>query len=310
MAEKPEKTNPAPATSDWLKNFWGETEYEEAPADVGLLPPRSASTRPVLRQQKVRDLSKFRKVWSFHGEGNSGKTLVARLFGGELLEHGLFDAAVMAALAPGNRNLTKFFTNVMQPDSSDPRATAAWTQRALSGIAKRQMNAVFDFGGGDAAMASLIEAVPSLAEAMEQQGIALIAAYLLTPRIEDLVYLRTYTEMGYKPSGTALILNLASAGNDPSVFTPMRNHPLYKAALNNGAVELWLPTLERRISLLIERNKLHFRQARDGIVPEGLQAPVLGIMDRLAVRDWMMQVFESFEPVKTWVPWPWREPAQ
>lgn len=298
-----DKTKPAPGTSDWLANFWGDTEYEEVPADVGTLPPRSASKRPVLRQQRVRDLSKFRKVWGLHGEGHSGKTLVARLFGGELLEHGLFDTAVLAALAPGNRNLTKFFANVMQPDSSDPKSTAAWTQRALSGIAKRQMHAVFDFGGGDVAMASLIESVPSLGDAMEQQGVALIAAYFLTPRIEDLVYLRTYAELGYKPSGTALILNLGVAGDDPSVFTPMRNHPVYKAALDGGAVELWLPALDRKLSLLIERNRLHFRQARDGIVPEGLQAPVLGMMDRLAVRDWMMQAFEAFEPVKSWLPW-------
>src|SRR5690348_16441915 len=203
MAEKPEKPKPGPATSDWIASFWSEAEYEELPADVGRLPPRSASTKPVLRQHRVRDLSKFQKVWGLHGEGNSGKTLVARLFGGEMLEHGMFDNAVLATLAPGNRNLTKFFANVMQPESSDPKATAAWTQRALTGIAKRRMNAIFDFGGGDAAMASLIEAVPSLGEMLESQGIALIAAYLLTPRIEDLVYLRTYQELGYKPSGTA-----------------------------------------------------------------------------------------------------------
>ena len=303
MAEKQSKAPEAAATVNWFDPFWADTDYEEAPAEVGKLPPRASTARPMLRKQTAPDLSGRKKIWELIGEGNAGKTLLARWMGGEMLAHSMLDTTVLAALAPGNRNLTRFFQTVMQPDTSDPRATAIWAQKALLGIAKRQLNGIFDYGGGDASKALLIEAMPSIVETLEQQGVALIAAYLLTPRTEDLVYLRTFEEMGFQPRATALVLNLSTGADDPSVFSAIRNHPVYKAALDRGAVELWMPALDRRLSLLIERNLLHFRQARDGIVPEGLQAPVLGMVDRLPVRDWLLQMDEAFSPVRSWLPW-------
>lgn len=294
-----------PADDDWLAGFFDEPVYQETPVDAALLrlPPGASGPAVPMREQVARDLSAFRKAWGLHGEGNSGKTLLARLMGGELLARGQADSTILAALAPANRNLTWFFQRVMQPESSDTKVTAAFAQRLLSGLAKRGMHGILDFGGGDAAWAALVRAMPALAETYEPQGLAVIAAYVLTPRLADLGFLTTYSEMGYRPSAEALILNLWAAGDDPSVFAPMRQHPVYKAALDRGAVEIWLPTLDRKLSGLIERNMMHFRQAMEGVVPEGSKAPVFGPMDRMTVRDWHTQTLEAFAPVATWMPW-------
>src|ERR1700750_2524848 len=92
--------------------------------------------------------------------------------------------------------------------------------------------------------------MPTLAEAMEEQGIGLIAAYMLTPRVDDLASLVTFEQSGFRPRATALILNLAKA-DTPAAFDAIRRQPAYRAAMARGAVELWMPALSQGVSLRI-----------------------------------------------------------
>src|SRR5271166_2278005 len=123
-------------------------------------------------------------------------------------------------------------------------------------------------GGGDVSLIRTIDAMPTLADSLEEQGIGLVAAYMLTPRVDDLASLVTFERRGFRPRATALILNLAKA-DTPTAFDAVRRHPVYKEAIARGAVEIWMPELSQGVSLRIERARVQFREARDGLAPAG-----------------------------------------
>ena len=273
------------------------TEIAElAPLSVANVLPRAPRALP------IADLTGLAKLWELIGEGNSGKTMLARYLVDRLIEHGKLDVTAIAALAPGNRNLTQFVGTVMQPPSTDPRATADFARKAMAAMAKGRRSGVFDFGGGDASKRHLIEAMPNLTNTMEEMGLALIAAYVLTPRSADLTFLKTYERMGFQPRATTLILNLATA-ETPSAFDGLRRQPEYKAALARGAVELWMPAMPQDVALRIERAQVHFTQARDGEAPEGRKPASISLLERVMVREWLDAMDEEFQVIEGWMPW-------
>lgn len=278
-----------------------EAEEYEVPT-IGALPPlfgeaaipRSPRTLP------IPDLTRLARAWLLMGEGNTGKTMFARILAGKLFE--LDREAVLAAVAPGNRNLERFVENVMQPPGTDPRETAAWMLKLLMGMARRRRGGVLDGGGGDQATAEMIRAAPDLSERLEESGLALVAAHFLGPRIDDLIYLANHEAQGFRPRATALVLNLARA-ESPSAFDDIRRQPAYKAALDRGAVEVWLPALAQDVALAIERKGLNFAQARDGVSPEGRSVQPLGPLQRTQLRHWLAAVEAELAPIQTWLPW-------
>lgn len=227
-------------------------------------------------------------------------TTFARVLASKLFE--LDREAVLAAVAPGNRNLERFVENVMQPPGTDPRETAAWMLKLLMGMARRRRGGVLDGGGGDQATAEMIRAAPDLPERLEESGLALVAAHFLGPRIDDLIYLASHEAQGFRPRATALVLNLARA-ESPSAFDDIRRQPAYKAALDRGAVEVWLPALAQDVALAIERKGLNFAQARDGVSPEGRSVQPLGPLQRTQLRNWLAAVEAELAPIQTWLPW-------
>lgn len=102
--------------------------------------------------------------------------------------------------------------------------------------------------------------------------------------------------------GAGQILNLGRAETADD-FDAVRRHPAYKAALARGAVELWLPKLEpQSLALEIERKRLHFVHARDGITPDGHKPADISLLERVMIRGWLEQMDEFFVPVETWMP--------
>lgn len=273
-------------------------------ADVGELAPLSVaqSIPRSPRALPIANLAGLGKLLLMIGEGNAGKTVLARYVVDRLIKHDALDPAIIAALAPGNRNLSHFVTNVMQPPTTDPKATAEYAHKIMSAMAKERANGQFDFGGGDASMRYLIQAVPDLAQRMEDAGLALVPAYLLTPRAADLTFLKTYEAMGFKPRATALILNLARA-ETPRSFDGIRRQPEYKAAIARGAVELWMPAMPQEVALRIERAKVQFTQARDGDAPEGGKPANISLIERVMVREWLEAMDAEFSVVEGWMPW-------
>lgn len=229
--------------------------------------------------------------------------MLARWLINELAERGMLDRTLLGALDPTNRTLAHFFEAVMQPPTSDPAETEAWLRTMLQFIARQRLNAALDFGGGDTSLARLVQATPDIADALEDEGVALIAAYVLTPRVDDLATLVTYEGAGFRPRATALILNLGRAAS-PSAFDAVRRQPAYKAALARGAVELWMPALEPQdLALRIERARLQFSQARDGVSADGSVSRVVGGLERSRVRHWLEQMRAEFAAVESWLPW-------
>lgn len=212
---------------------------------------------------------------------------------------------MIAALAPGNRNLTGFTPVAMQPPTSDPAAVAAWGAKALTAMRKHRRGGIWDFGGGDTSMNLMIRAQPDMVERAEQDGVAIVAAYTLSTRVHDLVFLKTFERLGYRPRATLLILNLYRANNDPSLFNDVRRQPEYKAALDRGAVELWMPMLDAKVAQAIDTAAALFTHARDGVAPEGKKEADIQVTDRSKVRIWLETMRAEFGDVERagWMPW-------
>ena len=89
-----------------------------------------------------------------------------------------------------------------------------------------------------------------------------------------------------------------------TAFDALRRQAAYKAALDRGAVELWMPALEpQSLALQIEQQRLQFHQARDGDVPAGRNASYISALERVMIREWMTRMDEEFAAVDTWLPW-------
>lgn len=302
MADTKTSKQPGPARS-LAAMFQQEQEDAADDFDVAGLPPSLAAPKRNERTLPVPDLTGLGKVWELIGPGGAGKTVLARWLGGSLVERGLQDQAILAALDPANRTLTHFFDKVQQPPSSDPVQTTAWLRELLRFVAKQKAHAVLDYGGNNVSKVRLVEAAPAIADSMEQDGVALIAAYVLTPRVDDLAPLVTFEARGFRPRATALILNLGRA-ETPGAFDALRRQSAYKAALDRGAVELWMPALEpQSLALQVEQQRLQFHQARDGAVPAGRNASYISALERVMIREWMQRMDDEFAAINTWLPW-------
>lgn len=278
------------------------TEDDGDDAMVAGLPPSSASFKRTPQVGVLADLSRLAKVIALIGGGGSGKTTLARHLGSELLARGLLARTMIAALDPTNRTLTDFFEGVMQPPSSDPAETVRWLRSVLDFIAKQRGNGVLDFGGGDLSLVRLIELVRRLAETLEEEGVGLVAVYMLTPRADDLANLTTHTRLGFTPKATVLMLNQAKA-ETPAAFDAIRRQPAYKEAIARGAAELWMPALSQGVALRIEQARVTFAQARDGEAPEGRKPASLSMFERVEVREFIDTMNAELSRVQGWLPW-------
>lgn len=300
MATK-DATKPALSFSQILADM---DAADHDPIELSELPPLTATEeiRRTPRTLPVPDMSSFVKLWQLIGEGNTGKTMLARWLIEQLTIHGKLGQSVVAALAPGNRNLADFAPGTMQPPSSDALATAKWASKRLLAMQKARWGGVWDFGGGDTSQRLMIQAQPDMADQAEQEGLAIVAAYLFSPRLDDLAFLKTYERMGFRPRATALILNLGKA-DSPSAFNDIRRQPEYRAALDRGAVEIWMPSLPQNVALAIEKARVLFSQARDGEAPEGKREAAISLLERVMVREWLAAMDAEFSTIESWFPW-------
>jgi hypothetical protein len=67
-------------------------------------------------------------------------------------------------------------------------------------------------------------------------------------------------------------------------------------------VPLWMPMLDPAVAADIEAKRLHFADARDGIVPEGRKVTPLGTFDRSRIRQWLEAMDAEFGAVRSWMP--------
>ena len=201
------KQEASPVPSNVVSVFRRRPVAEGEPEiKIGLAPASSANGPVEVAVKSSLDLTGKPKVWFMIGGGNSGKTVEVRYLIGQMQEQGR--QAILAALDPANRSLATWFEGVEQPPSSDGVQTARWLREFLTFLmTEKQHTAMLDFGGGDTALAKLVDAAPGIAATMEDAGLAPIACYTLTPRPDDLAALDTLEAAGFQPRATVLIFN-------------------------------------------------------------------------------------------------------
>ena len=85
-------------------------------------------------------------------------------------------------------------------------------------------------------------------------------------------------------------------------FARVLRRPEYKAAIERGAVEIWMPRLDPAVAQEIEAKRLSFIQARDAISPKGRTVPPLAPFDRSRVRRFWDEMATDMEPIASWLP--------
>ncbi len=256
-----------------------------------------------VRANSALDLSGKPKALFLIGPGGTGKTTLARWIGWQMQQAGR--SAFMAALDPQNRSLATWFEDVQTPPTSDGAQSARWLRDALKHIMQHKQSAVLDFGGGDTALARLVETMPDFTDALTEAGVEPVAIYTLAPRQDDLAVLETMEASGFKPAATALILNegrVDSTLSRDEAFARILRHSAFREALRRGALPIWMPRLEPEVSQEIEGKRLTFGQARDGTVPAGAKFAPIGGFERSMVKRWLERMDQEFAPIKTWLP--------
>jgi hypothetical protein len=253
-------------------------------------------------------------LWLAIGAGNTGKSFFCRWFGDHVQEQGR--EWTIGALDAGGRTLMRFFQGAHQPmvpslhdpsqmvESRDPAVMATWFGQLVEAEMEAPFWALVDTGGNDSVLPAQIEQTPDLIEVLEASGVAVVAAFFLSPRVEDLDPLATLLSLGFAPKNMLLICNTgtASAAMNPALaFAPVRQHPAYRDAVSRGAVELTMPRLWPDVEQLVALRSLHFSEARDGVVRSGRQVEPIGGLNRSRVRRWMAEMEEMVEPVREWM---------
>jgi hypothetical protein len=111
---------------------------------------------------------------------------------------------IAAALDPVNRTLANYVSGVAQPETSDPVESARFLRELLGFAMEEKQSAVVDLGGGDTTLATVLDEMPDLATVLEDAGVAAVALYLLTPRIDDIA---PFLSLAFQPAATAFVCN-------------------------------------------------------------------------------------------------------
>jgi len=270
--------------------------------DAAVMPTPSLSAARAAARSETRpaaapaiDLTGQPKVLMAIGTGGTGKTTLLRWVCEKAFERDDGTQLMLATVDPVNRELAQYFADTVSPTTKD---AAAWLERLLVKIVDTKWSAAIDFGGGDTSLPKLVEEVPDLLAVMDEAAIAPVAMYLLSPRVDDLTPLSEMQEAGFQPKATALVLNEGRVDTSRDVareFALLRRHPVYRAAIERGAVEVWMPRLYA--AQHIEARRISYRQAVDGA-----GTPPLGIFDRSRVHRWLAAMDTAFAPIASWMP--------
>lgn len=274
---------------------------EEAPVTA----PPSQTFQATTPPPAVLDLSGKPKVWFVGGPGRSGKSTLLRYVAEiSVLQGG---TPIIAAADPQNRSLKNYLENVAEPPTNDALETSRWLERLLRYCMddKSRSSALIDLGGGDTSLDKLLTAVPGLTQAMDDAGVTPVAIYMIGPRVDDMSMLTTLSAAGFNPAATALVRNEGLGElltHRDAAFARVTRHSVYRAAVDRGATEVWMPRLEASVAQEIESKRISFIQARDAISPEGRRVAPLGPFDRARVRRWLDAMAVEMSPIASWMP--------
>jgi hypothetical protein len=260
-----------------------------APLPSAVLPLPEESATPILDETPpALDLSGKHKVWFMIGRGRIGKTTLTRWVA-ETMDSG-GGAAVIAAADPVNRSLRVFLDNVAEPPSSDPDDVRDWLRDLLQYVLQERLNALIDLGGGSTSLSALLREMPNLAEVLADGGIEPVAVHVIGSDPHDLVPLAVTEGEGFRPRATAIVLNEAHGRRHR--FDQVMQHATFQAAMDRGAVKLWMPLLTPDAARQCDAHAWRYHDA-------GSKA---GPFAASSVQTWLRRMGEAFAPVTSWFP--------
>jgi hypothetical protein len=177
----------------------------------------------------------------------------------------------------------------------------------MEGLMTDPVSAILDFGGGgEPALAYCVERVAGLHERLERAGLGLVLCYCVTRRIDDLAIVEQFEAAGFCPQATAILLSPGQSSDayevDREAFAQVLRHGVCRHALGRGAVPVWVPPLEADVMDEIERKRLSFHMAAEGLVPSGAAfLPISGLRGFM-VRRWLDRMEAAHKPIATWLP--------
>lgn len=270
---------------------------DETEAEVSFAPLQSSAAPSVTVECKPPpDLSDMAKVWCLIGRGRSGKTMLGRWQSERVAARG-GTQSVVALDQGGRRGLVDYVAGVKAPPTDDAEAGAAWAERWLRFLMGGKHNGMADFGGGDTILRRLVgERMPGLAEALEAEGVAPVAVYLVGTDPYDLGALANLEAAGFRPRAVAIVLNegLADPTQQRGDFRRVLNHSAFKAAVARGAQVLWMPRLMPEVAATVAARRLTFAAA--GGPPSPLPP-----FEAARVRKWSEAMAMEFDRIRTWV---------
>jgi hypothetical protein len=300
MAKKPDESVVVP-----MSRFRRQGAEEVVPEVSAAPPPPAIDMAQRQAPKPAVDLTGRPTIWFLLSSNGGGKTTLARWLIHRAEEAGR-EQPLLAALDPGDRTLASWFSNVEQPPNRDTRNTARWLRDYLDGLMAQRLSAILDFGGGgETALARLLEDEPRLHEIAEEAGVSLVACYPLTTRVTDIFVARGLEDAGFQPRATLLLLN--EGRSDPTrpaheSFATVTGHSAYRRMIARGAQEVWMPPLDEEVIAEVEKKWLTFAMARDGLVPEGAAFFPIGGLRRSSVGRFLALAEQRFERVRSWLP--------
>ena len=248
------------------------------------LPPQGRTTPTAPTDQPTAlNLSGKRKAVFLIGRGRIGKTTLGRWIAETMTNRG--GSAVIGAADPLNRSLTKFLNDVMQPPSSDPVETKDWLNEVLETTMVEGYNCVMDLGGGDTSLGLLLQEIPHLADVLSDGGLEPVALHIIGGNIDDLTPLAMMERAGFQPKATAIIANEAHGRRGQ--FESALTHPEVRAAVERGAVQLWMPSLAAVVAKNFDEAGWRFHDARAKTGP----------FAAAAVEAWLRRMAEELAPI-------------
>jgi hypothetical protein len=326
MATKPSMPSASPTSAEpeaeeargVVRPIFGRGRPEVEDEEIRVGRPATRALQAVQTNVKVPPLAADTPLWFLIGAGKTGKSTFARWLGGYLAEQKRY--VLMGAVDAGARSLARFFSGTEQPtvpdpeapedperrvESRDPVVMAQWFRDLLEHELREPTAGFVDMGGNDTILTQQMDRTPDLVDKLVAMGVAPVATYFLSTRMDDLDPLASLEESGFQPANTVLVLNHGTVDvtlDAHAEFAPVRRHSAFRAAVERGVVVLTMPRLAPDIARKIERRTLHFTQARDGKVPAGRKVEAIGGLERSEVGRWMREMEAMVAPVREWLP--------
>jgi hypothetical protein len=117
-----------------------------------------------------------------------------------------------------------------------------------------------------------------------------VAIHVVGADPHDLVPLAMTEAEGFQPAATAIVLNETHAQRFR--FDQVLQHPAFQAAVQRGAVPLWMPRLNADAAGQCDANGWRYHDVQTKAGP----------FTASAVQTWLRTMTQQFSPISTWLP--------